>query len=196
MTTQQHTVDRFNQDHPIGTRVKYWKGCRDGFAPSGISRTSCEAYVLHGHTAVVHVDGYTPAIALTHIERTTAGEPLAAGGIPPWPQVHAPTELTGYNLWQIPCLDVAAARTLAAALSDAGWPRVTHRDTLVLFQFPWEDATAVAAVAEFAQDNNLADPQWFGQLRRAAMGSTNIEADPEAATRRDRADAPVAEVTP
>jgi len=40
-----------------------------------LSNTTCEAYVLGGHSAVVMVEGYRASISLSHIQPV---EPIAA----------------------------------------------------------------------------------------------------------------------
>lgn len=67
----------FNDEHPVGTEVDYWRGVRDlfdlgdgkspCFEPSGRGVTTSRAMVLEGHTAVVWIDGCSGAIALTHV---------------------------------------------------------------------------------------------------------------------------------
>lgn len=59
-------VTRFNQRHPIGTLVRYWKGVREGEGKESTTRSA--AQLLEGHTAVVWLDGVSGCIALTHIQ--------------------------------------------------------------------------------------------------------------------------------
>lgn len=56
----------FNDAHPIGTRVRYWRGAREGAGAESTTRT--EAKVLGDHTAVVWLDGVAGCIALSHVE--------------------------------------------------------------------------------------------------------------------------------
>lgn len=56
----------FNAVHKVGTRVRYWRGARDGDGLVG--KTADKAYVLSGHTAVVHIEGCSGCIALSHVE--------------------------------------------------------------------------------------------------------------------------------
>lgn len=70
----QKDVNAFNKRHGIGSQVTYWSFTRRGRGVA--SKTRGEAFVLEGHTAVVHVEGYTPCIALTHIGPTP---PYCAG---------------------------------------------------------------------------------------------------------------------
>ena len=56
----------FNSCHPIGTRVRYWTGVREGDGRTSATRT--KAQVLGGHTSVVWVDGQAGCIALSHVE--------------------------------------------------------------------------------------------------------------------------------
>lgn len=66
----------FNDTHPVGTEVDYWRGARDlhrvdgrshRFEPSGRGVTTGRAMVLGGHTAVIWISGCSGAIALTHV---------------------------------------------------------------------------------------------------------------------------------
>jgi hypothetical protein len=57
---------KFNQRFPIGTRVRYWIGRREGSGQ--VSATRTEAQVLGGHTAVVWVEGRSECFALSHVE--------------------------------------------------------------------------------------------------------------------------------
>jgi hypothetical protein len=61
---------KFNERFPVGTRVRYWTGSRDGIGK--VSHTRTEAQVIGGHTAVVWLEDQTGCVALSHIE------PLAA----------------------------------------------------------------------------------------------------------------------
>lgn len=61
-------VDDWNEHHPVGTQVRYWKGVREG--DGRISRTRSRAQVLSGHTAVVWVEAEAGCIALSHVEET------------------------------------------------------------------------------------------------------------------------------
>jgi hypothetical protein len=56
----------FNRLFPVGTRVRYWKGAREGRGKESVTRS--EASVLSGHTAVVWLEGVSGAIALSHVE--------------------------------------------------------------------------------------------------------------------------------
>jgi hypothetical protein len=58
-------VENFNLKHPVGTKVRYHSGVKDGKPSEG--KTSGPADLLGGHTPVVFVEG-VGAIALTHIE--------------------------------------------------------------------------------------------------------------------------------
>lgn len=72
-TQEQERVKAFNQAHPIGSRVRYWTGLREG--PGEISTTTTEAQLLSGHTAVVWLEGARGCIALSHIEPVKEGQP-------------------------------------------------------------------------------------------------------------------------
>lgn len=62
----QAQVDRFNAEHPPGSRVIAWKGVR-GDGPGIEGEVRSPAYVLSGHTAVVHVTGVSGSVALSHV---------------------------------------------------------------------------------------------------------------------------------
>lgn len=65
--TAEHAAARaFNDAHPVGTLVRYWKGVREG--DGKVSRTRTAAQLLSGHTAVVWVEHEGACIALTHIQ--------------------------------------------------------------------------------------------------------------------------------
>jgi hypothetical protein len=66
-------TDRFNAEHPEGTRVRFWPGARWGDdgetelpAKKGLTRSA--AWLLGGHTPVVMVTGQAGGVALTHVE--------------------------------------------------------------------------------------------------------------------------------
>lgn len=63
---EQKRCDEFNQKYPVGTRVRYWTGLREGEGRVGKTRSAAE--VLSGHTAVVWVEGCRGCVALTHVE--------------------------------------------------------------------------------------------------------------------------------
>lgn len=63
---QAHDVERFNQKWPVGTKVRYWTGLREG--PGKEGKTSTDAELLGGHTAVVWIEGASGCVALTHVE--------------------------------------------------------------------------------------------------------------------------------
>lgn len=59
-------VVEFNEAHPVGTPVRYWKGIHEG---EGIeSRTRTPALLIGGHTPAVWIEGQGSCIALTHIK--------------------------------------------------------------------------------------------------------------------------------
>ena len=64
----QGECERFNRLHPAGTEVRVWTGLmHDG--PGTVGRVAEPgAYVMSGHTPVVHVSGVRGCIALTHVE--------------------------------------------------------------------------------------------------------------------------------
>lgn len=62
----QAEIDRFNKKCPVGGKVRYWTGLREG---EGVeSTTRSEAQAIGNHTAVVWVEGHSACITLSHIE--------------------------------------------------------------------------------------------------------------------------------
>ena len=55
----------WNAVHPIGTRVRYWRGLRSG--EGQVSTTRSEAWRLGSGEPVVMVEGCAGGIALTHV---------------------------------------------------------------------------------------------------------------------------------
>lgn len=71
-------VKHWNETTPIGSRVRYWPGRREG---EGVeSKTRSEAWLLGGHSAVVQVEGRGGSIALTHVERIPCGDGVSSEG--------------------------------------------------------------------------------------------------------------------
>lgn len=66
MNDTMKAVDRFNELHPVGTRVRYWTGVREGEGRKGV--TTHEATLLGGHTPVAWIEGARGCVALTHVE--------------------------------------------------------------------------------------------------------------------------------
>lgn len=62
---QDRVAKVFNQNHPVGTPVRYWSGAREG--DGVVSKTRSESWTVCG-TAVVMVEGKAGGIALSHIE--------------------------------------------------------------------------------------------------------------------------------
>jgi hypothetical protein len=62
----QGFADAWNAAHPIGARVRYWRGVKRG-EPSGEGPTRSEAEV-RGDAAVVFIAGCSGFIYLTHVE--------------------------------------------------------------------------------------------------------------------------------
>ena len=60
---------KWNQTFPIGTRVRYWTGAREGIGKESVTRS--EASVLGGHSAVVWIEGCVGCMALSHVEPIT-----------------------------------------------------------------------------------------------------------------------------
>ncbi|WKU07989.1 hypothetical protein [Micromonospora sp. HUAS LYJ1] len=71
-TAQFAAARAFNDEFPVGTPVRYWKGIRDGDGRT--ARTRTQAQLLSGHTAVVWLDGVSGCIALTHIQPISEDE--------------------------------------------------------------------------------------------------------------------------
>ncbi len=61
-----YTVERFNPEYPIGTRVRYWPGFREP-GQGAIARTRTPAFIVGG-TPCVSVTDYPGGIALTHVD--------------------------------------------------------------------------------------------------------------------------------
>ncbi|MFB6398323.1 hypothetical protein [Polymorphospora lycopeni] len=73
-TSATDAVQTFNDTHPIGTPVRYWKGAREGNGKTARTRTA--AQLLGGHTAVVWLTGVAGCISLTHVQPISEGELL------------------------------------------------------------------------------------------------------------------------
>lgn len=65
----QREAEAWNVKHPVGTRVRYWRGLREG-APSGEGAVRYAAQVVCG-TASVWVEGCTGCVALSHVEEVS-----------------------------------------------------------------------------------------------------------------------------
>ena len=61
----QKEVDRFNNQFPVGTKVEYWRGIREGEGKIGFIKSRAE--ILSGHTPVVWIAGCSGCIALSHV---------------------------------------------------------------------------------------------------------------------------------
>lgn len=59
-------AQRWNAANPVGTRVRYWTGLREG--PGAESKTRSEARALSPDHASVWVEGQASCIALSHVE--------------------------------------------------------------------------------------------------------------------------------
>lgn len=62
----QAQVKRFNAALPPGSRVVAWKGVM-GDGPGIEGEVRAPAYILSGHTPVVHITGISGCIALSHV---------------------------------------------------------------------------------------------------------------------------------
>ena len=60
------TAEEFNEQHPVGTPVRYWPGVRRGEGRESVTRSI--AWELSHGTPLVSVEGYAGGIALTHVE--------------------------------------------------------------------------------------------------------------------------------
>lgn len=72
----QNAVLSFNFEHPVGTPVTVYPGCRPEQHPKARSiatRTRTAAWLANGTTPVVMVEDYGSWIALTHVDVTTGG---------------------------------------------------------------------------------------------------------------------------
>lgn len=61
-------VERWNDDHPIGTPVRYWPGFREGDGRRGATRSTAFIAGKRDPEPVVFVEGYAGWIALSHVE--------------------------------------------------------------------------------------------------------------------------------
>lgn len=66
----QKDCDAWNAKHPVGTEVRVIKDDDT----IHVNQTKSEAYMLGGHTAVIHVAGISGCYALDRVT-ATAGEP-------------------------------------------------------------------------------------------------------------------------
>lgn len=63
--SKEKLVDKFNKAFPIGTRVRYWTGVREGVGRESVTKY---AAALVSNQPCVWVEGVTGCIALTHVE--------------------------------------------------------------------------------------------------------------------------------
>jgi hypothetical protein len=64
--TPEELCHKWNRRFPVGTRVRYWTGVREGLGK--VSKTRTVAQVLEGHTAVVWLEDHIACVALSHVE--------------------------------------------------------------------------------------------------------------------------------
>ena len=64
----EYRCDEFNAAFPVGSEIAVWPGAVRGSLPVIVSVVEPGAYMLGGHTAVVHVSGGYGCIALTHVK--------------------------------------------------------------------------------------------------------------------------------
>lgn len=62
-------VEAFNARYPVGTRVRYWRGTKQG-PPSGEGAVRYAAAVV-SDTASVWIEGCSGCMALSHVEVVT-----------------------------------------------------------------------------------------------------------------------------
>jgi hypothetical protein len=62
----QRAADAWNEAHPVGTSVRYWRGLKEGDpSGSGATRSPAEA---RGDDAVVFIEGCSGFVYLSHVE--------------------------------------------------------------------------------------------------------------------------------
>lgn len=64
---KQRMIDMFNQNNPVGTEVRYWRGAKEG-EPSGQGKTSSDAFICNSGYPVIFIKGCSGYICLTHVE--------------------------------------------------------------------------------------------------------------------------------
>lgn len=62
----QAECDAFNARHSVGATILVWTGPKEGPGKPGQVREP-GAYILSGHTSVVHVTGTPGCVALSHV---------------------------------------------------------------------------------------------------------------------------------
>lgn len=62
----QEIVDEWNACYPVGTKVRYWTGTREG--EGALSATRTEARVLGGHTPIIWIEHVAGCLALSHVK--------------------------------------------------------------------------------------------------------------------------------
>lgn len=62
----QREADEWNARHPVGTRVRYWRGLREG-TPSGEGAVRYPAQILCDHVSA-WIEGCVGCVSITHIE--------------------------------------------------------------------------------------------------------------------------------
>lgn len=65
-TRAAREAEAFNERVPVGARVRYWRGIRQG-APSGEGAVRAPAQEVCG-TASVWIEGCSGCVALSHVE--------------------------------------------------------------------------------------------------------------------------------
>ena len=60
------TVDEWNEEYPVGTRVRYTSV--KGVTKPINTKTRSEAQLLSGHTPVVWVEGIAGCVCLSHVD--------------------------------------------------------------------------------------------------------------------------------
>lgn len=65
---QQKLVEYWNLAHPTGTEVRRYKLMRPRSGDYEVTATTCPAWLLGGHTAVVKVVGVSGCVAIESLE--------------------------------------------------------------------------------------------------------------------------------
>ncbi len=72
--TLQKQADAWNAKHPVGTRVVVTKDNTSAFIPG---TTTSEAYVMGGHSAVIHIDTISGCYLLSRVTACPAPQEAA-----------------------------------------------------------------------------------------------------------------------
>jgi len=58
---------KWNERFPVGTKVRYWTGVREGSGTVSVTRSEAQ---LLCNTAVIWIEGVSGCVALSHVEPT------------------------------------------------------------------------------------------------------------------------------